>query len=54
MDFGHYAAYVSIEGVSEPMLRKLMWDGDEWMMFGEAIGDSCRVLRWIDLPEVIE
>lgn len=54
VDFGHYAAYVSIDGVSEPMLRKLMWDGDEWMMFGEAIGDSCRVLRWIDLPEVIE
>lgn len=54
VDFGHYAAYVSIEGVAEPRLQKLMWDGEEWFMFGNRLEDHVRVLRWIDLPEVSE
>ena len=48
--YGTYAAYVKIDGVSEPMLRKLMWDGDEWMLFGDRLSDGVTVLYWSELP----
>ena len=50
--YGFYAAYVAIDGVNDPMLRKLLWDGEEWFLYGERVEAPSRVLRWIDLPEV--
>lgn len=54
VDYGYYVACVKIEGANEPLLKKLLWDGEEWFLFGDSLGSSVRVLRWIDFPEVSE
>lgn len=48
--YGTYAAYVEIDGAGEPKLYKLLWDGDEWMLFGDKLSDGVTVLYWSELP----
>lgn len=49
--FGTYAAYVKVAGAANPMLRELVWTGDEWLMFGHKISDDVTVQCWADRPE---
>lgn len=48
--YGTYAAYVRIKGVGDPMLRKLLWDGEEWFLFGDKLNEDVTVLYWSELP----
>lgn len=49
--YGTYAAYVKVAGAANPMLRELMWTGDEWLMFGQKISEDVTVQCWADRPE---
>jgi hypothetical protein len=49
--YGTYAVYVKVAGAANPMLRELLWTGDEWLMFGEKISEDVTVLCWADRPE---
>lgn len=48
---GKYAAYIKLEGVGEPMLRELYWNGEWWAMFNERIVDDVTVQCWAERPE---
>ena len=48
---GTYAAYLKVAGAANPMLRELMWTGDEWLMFGQKIREDVTVQCWADRPE---
>lgn len=48
--YGTYAAYVEIDGAGEPKLYKLLWDGDEWLLFGDKLGQGVTVFYWSELP----
>lgn len=50
---GTYAAYVKVTGAANPMLRELLWTGDEWLMFGQKISDDVTVQCWAERPEVL-
>ena len=50
--YGTYAAYVKVTGAANPMLRELLWTGDEWLMFGQKISEDVTVQCWADRPEV--
>ena len=50
--YGTYAAYVQVTGAANPMLRELLWDGDEWLMFGQKISEDVTVQCWADRPEL--
>ena len=50
--YGTYVAYVQIAAASKPMLRELLWDGDEWYLFGSKIADDVTVKCWCEQPEV--
>lgn len=50
--YGTYAAYVEIDGAGEPKLYKLLWDGDEWLLFGDKLGQGVTVLYWSELPAI--
>jgi hypothetical protein len=50
-DFGTYVAYVQVEGSSKQMLRELMWDGEEWFLFGARLGDTATVVCWCERPD---
>lgn len=50
--YGTYAAYVKVAGAANPMLRELLWTGDEWLMFGQKISDDVTVQCWADRPEL--
>ena len=50
--YGTYAAYVQVTGAANPMLRELLWTGEEWLMFGQKISDDVTVKCWADRPEV--
>jgi hypothetical protein len=50
--YGTYAAYVQVTGAANPMLRELLWTGDEWLMFGQKISDDVTVRCWADRPEL--
>lgn len=49
--YGTYAAYVKVTGAANPMLRELLWTGDEWLMFGQKIDENVTVQCWTDRPE---
>lgn len=49
--YGTYAAYVQVTGAANPMLRELLWTGDEWLMFGQKISEDVTVQCWADRPE---
>ena len=49
--YGTYAAYVQIAGSQKKMLRELLWDGEDWYLFGEKISADVTVCCWADLPE---
>ena len=49
--YGTYVAYIRLTGVGQPLLRELMWDGEEWFMFGEKIGEDVTVQYWADRPD---
>ena len=49
--YGTYAAYVQVTGAANPMLRELLWTGDEWLMFGQRISDDVTVQCWAERPE---
>ena len=50
--YGTYAAYVQVTGAANPMLRELLWTGEEWLMFGQKISDDVTVKCWAERPEV--
>lgn len=49
--YGTYVAYVRLTGVSAPMLRELLWDGEEWFLFGEKIDADVTVQCWAERPD---
>lgn len=51
--YGTYAAYVQVTGAASPMLRELLWDGEDWYLFGNKIGADVTVVCWADRPEVL-
>lgn len=51
--YGTYAAYVQVTGATNPMLRELLWTGEEWLMFGQKISDDVTVQCWAERPEVL-
>ena len=50
--YGTYAAYVQVTGAANPMLRELLWTGEEWLMFGQKISHDVTVKCWAERPEV--
>lgn len=50
--YGTYVAYVEIAGSDKKALRELLWDGEEWYLFGNPIDENVTVCSWIDRPEV--
>lgn len=50
--YGTYAAYVKVAGAANPMLRELLWTGDEWLMFGQRISEDVTVQCWAERPEI--
>lgn len=50
--YGTYAAYVKVTGAANPMLRELLWDGQEWFLFGQKISEDVTVQCWTDRPEL--
>ena len=50
--YGTYAAYVQVTGSANPMLRELLWTGEEWLMFGQKISNDVTVKCWAERPEV--
>lgn len=49
--YGTYVAYVEIAGSDKKTLRELLWDGEEWYLFGNPIDENVMVCRWTDRPE---
>lgn len=49
---GAYVAYIEIADASKRVLRELMWDGENWCLFGRPIDTDVRVCCWTERPEV--
>lgn len=49
--YGTYVAYVKISGSDKKSLRELLWDGEEWFLFGSRISETAEVCCWTDQPE---
>lgn len=49
--YGTYAAYVRLPGATAPMLRELLWDGEEWFLFGQKISEDVTVQCWMEKPD---
>lgn len=49
--YGTYVAYVQVTGAASPMLRELLWDGEEWFLFGAKISEDVTVQCWAERPE---
>lgn len=49
--YGPYVAYIRLTGVGEPLLRELLWTGDEWLMFGQKISEDVTVQFWMERPD---
>ncbi len=49
--YGTYVAYIRLDGVGQPLLRELLWDGEEWLMFGQKISEDVTVQCWMDRPD---
>ena len=48
--YGTYAAYVQIAGSSKNVLRELLWDGKQWLIFGNPIDENVQVICWAPRP----
>lgn len=51
--YGTYAAYVQVDGAANPLLKELLWDGEEWFLLGSPLADHAKVLCWAERPEVL-
>lgn len=49
--YGTYVAYIRLTRVGQPLLRELLWDGEEWFMFGEKIIEDVIVRCWMERPD---
>lgn len=49
--YGTYVTYIRLTGVGQPLLRELLWDGEEWFMFGQKISDDVTVQCWMERPD---
>ena len=49
--YGTYVAYVRLAGMAAPLLRELLWDGEEWFLFGEKISEDITVQCWSGRPD---
>ena len=49
--YGTYVAYVQITGSDKKSLRELLWDEEEWFLFGQSIADTAKVCCWMERPE---
>lgn len=49
--YGTYVAYVRLTGVAAPMLRELLWDGEDWFLYGKKIADDVTVQCWMERPD---
>lgn len=49
--YGTYVAYVKIAGSDKKSLRELLWDGEEWFLFGSRISETAEVCCWTEQPE---
>ena len=49
--YGTYVAYIRLDGVSSPLLRELLWDGEEWFLLGEKISEDVTVQCWAERPD---
>ena len=49
--YGTYVAYVRMNGSTQASLRELLWDGEEWFMFGEKISELATVQCWAERPD---
>lgn len=49
--YGTYVAYVQMNGAKQASLRELLWDGEEWFMFGEKISELATVQCWTERPD---
>ena len=49
--YGTYVAYIRLDGVSSPLLRELLWDGEEWFLFGKKISEDVTVQCWAERPD---
>ena len=52
--YGTYTVYIRLAGVGRPLLRELLWDGEEWYMFGAKIDENVTIQCWTDRPELWE
>lgn len=50
--YGTYTAYVKVVGAANPMLRELLWDGEEWFLFGNKIDENVTVHCWTERPDL--
>jgi len=50
--YGTYVAYIEIAGACKKALRELLWDGDQWYLFGNPIDADVKVCCWAERPEV--
>lgn len=49
--YGTYTAYMKVAGAANPMLRELLWDGEEWFLFGNKIDENVTVHCWTERPD---
>ena len=49
--YGTYVTYIRLTGVGQPLLRELLWDGEEWFMFGQKISEDVTVQCWMERPD---
>ena len=50
--YGTYVAYIEIAGTGKKALRELLWDGEQWYLFGNPIDSDVKVCCWAERPEV--
>lgn len=48
--YGNYVAYIRLHSASAPVLRELLWDGEEWFLYGEKIHADVTVQCWAERP----
>ena len=48
---GAYVAYTRLEGSAITTPRELKWDGKEWFLHGDRLGDYVTVYCWMERPD---
>lgn len=49
--YGTYVAYVRLDKAAKPIIRELLWDGEEWLLYGNAIHEDASVQCWTEQPD---